>query len=130
MKSLIAFVTIAAFLAAVPAFAGNAVSDMHPEEAYPDDAPALVSPGPYVEVIRQVQEKLHELDFDPGPVNGASSSKLQAALAQFQLSEALPVSGMLDQRTLLALGLDPADLVTDQPDAAGREDAAAGGSAD
>ena len=114
---------------ASPASAGSAVSDMHPEEAYPDEAPALVSPGPYVEVTKQVQQRLRELDFDPGPVNGASSSKLQAALAQFQLSEALPVSGMLDQRTMLALGLDPADLVTASQDAPPR-DAAAGGSAD
>jgi peptidoglycan hydrolase-like protein with peptidoglycan-binding domain len=128
MKPLIAFA--AALLVAVPAFAGNAVSDMHPEEAYPDNAPVLVSPGPYGDLLKQVQEKLHALDFDPGPVNGASSSKLQAALAQFQLSEALPASGMLDQRTLLALGLDPAELVTVQPDAAAGEDAAAGGSAD
>jgi peptidoglycan hydrolase-like protein with peptidoglycan-binding domain len=125
MKSLISSAVAALCLAALPAFAGNAVSDMHPEEAYPDDAPALVSPGPYVEVIKQVQQKLHDLDFDPGPVNGASSSKLQAALAQFQLANALPVNGMLDQRTMLALGLDPVALVT-----APEDNAAAGGSAD
>ena len=118
-----------ALLVASSASAGSAVSDMHPEAAYPDDAPGLVSPGPYVEVIKQVQERLRQLDFDPGPANGVSSSKLQAALAQFQLSEALPVSGMLDQRTVLALGLDPADLVTASQDTA-PQDAAAGGSAD
>ena len=107
MKSLIAFA--AALLAALPAFAGNALSDMHPEEAYPDNAPVLVTPDPYVDVVRQVQEKLHQLDFDPGPVNGASSSKLQAALAQFQLSRALPVSGMLDGQTLQELGVQPSE---------------------
>lgn len=134
MSLLVTFAAGALFVAAAPAFAGTALSDMHPEAAYPDDAAVLVSPGPYVDVIKQVQQKLRELDFDPGPVNGASSSKLQAALAQFQLSEALPVSGMLDQRTMLALGLDPADLVTVSQDAAPQDaapqDAAAGGSAD
>lgn len=130
MKLLIAFAAAVALLAAVPAFAGNAVSDMHPEEAYPDDVPALVSPGPYVDLLRQVQEQLRGLDFDAGPVNGASSSKLQAALAQFQLARNLPASGMLDQRTLLELGLDPAALVSSQPEeAAVQPEAAAGATA-
>lgn len=128
MKSLIAFA--AAFLAVVPAFAGNALSDMHPEEAYPDNAPVLVSPGPYVDVVRQVQEKLHELDFDPGPVNGASSSKLQAALAQFQLSRALPVSGMLDEQTLKELGVRPSGGEAARGSSSSREDRSLQGSCD
>jgi peptidoglycan hydrolase-like protein with peptidoglycan-binding domain len=105
MQFRVTFAAGAALLVMAPAFAGNAVSDMHPEEAYPDDAPLLVSPGPYVDLVTQVQKKLHELDFDPGPVNGAASSKLQAALAQFQLSRALPVSGMFDEQTLKELGV-------------------------
>lgn len=112
------------------AFAGSAVSDMHPEEAYPNDAPVLASPGPYADLLRQVQEKLHGLDFDPGPVNGASTSKTQAALAQFQLSRNLPASGMLDQLTLLELGLDPSALASSQPEAPSQPEAAAGGSAE
>ena len=111
-------------VAAGPAFAASALSDMHPEEAYTDNAPVLASPGPYADLLRQVQEKLHELDFDPGPVNGASTSKTQAALAQFQLSRNLPASGMLDQRTVLELGLDPSELVSSRPEAS------AGGSAE
>ncbi len=123
MKPSIAFVA-AALLGAAPALAGTALSDTHPEEAYPSDTPPLVSPGPYTELVRQVQEKLRALDFDAGPPNGAMSTKTQAALAQFQLSQLLPASGMLDQATLLALGLDPAALVS-----AG-EQASAGGSAE
>ena len=118
-------VIAAALLAAAPAFAGTALSDTHPEEAYPNDAPPLVtSPGPYAELMKQVQERLHVFDFDPGPANGAMSTKTQAALAQFQLSQLLPASGMLDQATLLALGLDPAALVSSG------EDASAGGTAE
>jgi peptidoglycan hydrolase-like protein with peptidoglycan-binding domain len=90
-------------LAAVPAFAGKAVGDIHPEEAYPDDLPPLASPGPYAELIKQVQEKLHEHGFDAGPVNGQFGTKTQAALAQFQLAQTLPASGMLDDDTLRAL---------------------------
>jgi peptidoglycan hydrolase-like protein with peptidoglycan-binding domain len=111
------FIFAAAFFAAGPVLAGTALSDSHPEEAYPNDAPLLVSPGPYAGLVRQVQERLRSLDFDPGPANGATSSKTQAALTQFQLSQGLPASGMLDQRTLLALGLDPAALVSSDGDA-------------
>lgn len=97
----------ALLLFAGSAFAGNAVSDIHPEEAYPNDALMLVSPGPYADLIRAVQEKLHEQGFDAGPVNGDFGSKTQAALAQFQLSTMLPASGMLDAKTLSELGVSP-----------------------
>ena len=91
--------------AAAPAFAGKAVGDIHPEEAYPDDLPQLASPGPYAEMIKAVQEKLHELGFDAGPVNGQFGTKTQAALAQFQLAATLPASGMLDDDTMRELGV-------------------------
>jgi len=52
------------------AFAGKAVGDAHPEEAYPDNLPALASAGPYASFIQDVQEKLHQYGFDAGPVNG------------------------------------------------------------
>jgi peptidoglycan hydrolase-like protein with peptidoglycan-binding domain len=106
----------AALLAAGPALAGTALSDLHPEEAYPSDAPPVVSAGPYADGVRQVQEKLRALGFDAGPADGAISTKTQAALAQFQLSQLLPASGAIDQATLLALGLDPAMLVTPPQD--------------
>ncbi|HET7197960.1 MAG TPA: peptidoglycan-binding domain-containing protein [Burkholderiales bacterium] len=102
-------VAAGALFFAASASAGNAVSDNHPEDAYPNAAPPLTSPGPYAGLIEQVQEKLHGLDFDPGPVNGAWTSKTQAALAQFQLSDLLPASGMLDERTLRELGVQPAE---------------------
>lgn len=124
------FVFAAALLAAAPALAGTALSDTHPEEAYPDDAPPLLSPSPFAPLIRQVQDKLHAFDFDPGPVNGAMTPKTQAALAQFQLSQLLPASGMLDQPTLLALGLDPAALVSSGEEAPSGDEASAGGTAE
>lgn len=93
-------------LAPAPVFAGKAVGDTHPEEAYPDNLPQLASPGPYAEMISQVQESLHQHGFDAGPVNGAFGTKTQAALAQFQLAMILPVSGALDDDTLRALGVE------------------------
>ena len=92
-------------LVSAAAFAGTAVSSLHPEEAIPDNLPLLASPGPYAELISQVQEQLHAHGFDAGPVNGDFGTKTQAALAQFQLAQPLPASGALDDETLRALGV-------------------------
>ncbi|HEX2567246.1 MAG TPA: peptidoglycan-binding domain-containing protein [Burkholderiales bacterium] len=80
-------------------------NEIHPEEAYPNDLPRLTSPGEHSALIQQVQEKLRARGFDAGPANGDFGSKTQAALAQFQLSQSLPVSGSLDSPTLNALGV-------------------------
>jgi peptidoglycan hydrolase-like protein with peptidoglycan-binding domain len=91
-------------LAAAPAFAATPFTSLHPEEAIPDPAQA-VSAGPYTDFISRVQERLRELGFDPGPVNGDFGEKTQAALAQFQLSRTIPAGGQLDVQTLLELGV-------------------------
>jgi len=96
------------FLVAPPFAASAAAPGLHPEEAYPDNIPPMVSPGPFTEFIKQVQEKLHQHGFDAGPINGDFGPKTQAALAQFQLSAVLPASGSLDERTLSELGIERA----------------------
>lgn len=88
------------------AIAATPFTSNHPEEAYPDNAPSLTSADAYSALIRQVQERLHALGFDAGPVNGEFTSKMQAALAQFQLSRTVPVSGALDDATLAELGVE------------------------
>jgi len=98
-------VASAVLVAMTSAYGGTALSDMHPEEAQPDNAALLASPGPHAPMIEEVQRKLHERGFDAGPINGAFGSKTQAALAQFQLAQTLPVSGALDDDTLKALGV-------------------------
>jgi peptidoglycan hydrolase-like protein with peptidoglycan-binding domain len=106
MKLLNCVIGSALALALTSAHAGTALSDAHPEEAYADNLPSLVtSPGPYAPLIKDVQQKLHDLGFDAGPVNGEFGTKTQAALAQFQLAQTLPASGALDDETLQALGV-------------------------
>ena len=105
----------ALFLFAGAASAGSELSDMHPEEAYPDPSPAAAapaSPGPFSDLFRQVQEKLNELGFAAGPADGQFDGKTQAALAQFQLSWPLPASGSLDAQTLAALGVRPNEVTS------------------
>lgn len=88
--------------ASLPCIAQQAVG-IRPAEAIPDNLPRAASPGPYDEFIKQVQQKLNELGFDAGPVNGDFGEKTQAALAQFQIANLIPASGSLDGATLLAL---------------------------
>jgi len=64
-----------------------------------------VAQDPTTDFIKRVQEELNAQGFNAGPVNGDFGAQMQAALAQFQLSRALPASGQLDVDTLLALGV-------------------------
>ncbi|MGH8668558.1 MAG: peptidoglycan-binding domain-containing protein [Burkholderiales bacterium] len=79
-----------------------------PAGTAPQQAPAE---SPYAGFNKQVQEKLQQLGFYSGPLNGDFGPNTQAALAQFQLSVPLPASGSLDEQTVAALGIgrdDPA----------------------
>lgn len=103
----------AAVLLLAPAlsFSGSPFTDIHPEEAYPEpEVPADFDP--YAGLVSRVQERLRNLGFDAGPINGDFGSKTQAALAQFQLASGVPVSGQLDKPTLEELGVErePASL--------------------
>ncbi len=90
--------------APLSSIASGPFTALHPEAHEPDPT-AQTSPDPYTGFISQVQEKLRELGFDAGPVNGDFGGKTQAALAQFQLSRTIPASGQLDKETLSELGL-------------------------
>jgi hypothetical protein len=91
---------VVALLVSSPALAAN------DEQSSPPSEQQSASPSPYAELNKQVQEKLRAESFYDGPINGDFGFYTQAALAQFQLSRALPASGSLDETTLAALGLE------------------------
>ena len=92
-------------LAPALSLSGGPFTSLHPEEAYPDpEVPAYFDP--YSGLISEVQRGLRARGFDPGPVNGDFGAKTQAALAQFQLSALIPVSGSLDDATLAELDIE------------------------
>lgn len=66
----------------------------------------LPAADPYAERNKRVQEVLRQRGFYNGPVNGDIGPNTQAAIAQFQLSMPMPASGMLDETTLAALGVE------------------------
>ena len=124
------FGVVAVLLAApLGAMAADAFTSLHPEEALPDPA-GQVSPDPYTGFISRVQEELRALGFDAGPVNGDFGTKTQAALAQFQLSSAIPASGQLDDQTLAELGIKRGDTQDSGAASAGASEAEPGLPAD
>src|SRR5688572_23262628 len=94
----------ATLLTAQGAFAADEPSS-RAEETRPDST-QRTSPNPYTDFNKRVQEKLRELGFYTGPVNGDIGPNTQAALAQFQLSVPVPASGQLDELTVAALGVE------------------------
>jgi peptidoglycan hydrolase-like protein with peptidoglycan-binding domain len=105
MKALLGALGALLIGVSLPALADQPVGAMHPEESIPANLPRMTSPGPYDEFTKQIQQKLNELGFDAGPINGDFGAKTQAALAQFQIASLLPASGMPDAMTLLELDL-------------------------
>src|SRR5678815_4797007 len=58
--------------------------------------------------VRQVQTALRSRGFDPGPVDGVMGSKTTMAIRNFQLSQGLTPSGMMDEATMNALHIQSA----------------------
>jgi peptidoglycan hydrolase-like protein with peptidoglycan-binding domain len=100
MKRLILILLLAPALA----MASGPFTSINPERFVPVDE-ERTAPSQYADFISAVQERLNVLGFDAGPANGDFGAKMQAALAQFQLSLAIPASGQLDDETLSALGI-------------------------
>lgn len=65
---------------------------------------------PNIEIVKRVQERLHANGYDIGPVDGVLDLRTQRAIAEFQLSQALPAGGTMDDDTLKALGVDIAEV--------------------
>jgi peptidoglycan hydrolase-like protein with peptidoglycan-binding domain len=53
--------------------------------------------------IREAQRALGELGFRPGPVDGVIGRKTRDALARYQRSQKIPVTGSLDAETMVRL---------------------------
>ena len=76
------------------------------EQPQAKDAEQSAQLDRYTALIKQMQQRLKAEGFDPGPIDGESGGRTQAALAQFQLSRSLPAGGQLDDKTLAELGVE------------------------
>src|SRR5262249_26028512 len=81
----------------------DAYLSVHPRPAGNTTAPS--SPSPRRDLIRQVQERLQTVGYNPGTIDGAMGPQTQQALRWFQNSKGLRSTGDLDELTLNALGI-------------------------
>lgn len=62
-------------------------------------------PLPTKTTVLNTQNRLKELGYPPGPIDGIMGSKTRAALGEFQTDNKLPVTQSLDRETLKALSI-------------------------
>ncbi len=88
--------------------AGQPAAPVTPGTASPAAVPSSLSP----DAIRAVQDRLKQLNFYSGGVDGMWGAETQAAIARFQQGRGLQANGQLNPATISALGLNPNSFVT------------------
>lgn len=63
------------------------------------------------QAVREVQQRLHRLGYYGGPADGIWGARSRTALERFQGKNKLQVTGELNSATVMAMGLNPNDLV-------------------
>jgi peptidoglycan hydrolase-like protein with peptidoglycan-binding domain len=67
---------------------------------WPLDAPAQGE-----RQVLQAQRRLQALGFDPGPIDGVLGPRTEEAIREYQRTQGLRATGVLDAETRAALGL-------------------------
>lgn len=84
--------------------------------AAPREAPR---PTPAPRFVRDAQQALRDLGYEPGPIDGVLGPRTRTALMRYQHAEGLPATGRLDTETLVRLDIHQRVLQTsDEPEAA------------
>jgi len=82
-------------------------SDIRPRASAPrsrKDSTAMAGD----EMVKAAQQALREKGHDPGSVDGRMGPKTQQALRDFQNAQGIQVTGELDAKTMVSLGVEPA----------------------
>ena len=91
------------------AVVGNEVGKEHTAQGRPGvtgPSTPIASNSPYrSSTVRDVQQALNAKGYNAGPADGQWGPSTEIALKQFQASQGLPVNGVLDARTMNALGV-------------------------
>ncbi len=70
----------------------------------PTAAPRAALPPMQVRTMRDVQQRLQDLGYDPGVIDGVPGARTMSALAAFQKDRGLRPTGRMDSVTREALG--------------------------
>lgn len=99
---ILLFITrINPLLAEVDLSTGTVIQN-YPDE--PNDSGVLLKLNPAT--LRGIQQKLNQLGYDAGHVDGAMGPQTQSALRNFQEATGIEPTGTLDFLTLSALGVE------------------------
>ena len=71
------------------------------------NAATVYKNGSQGEVVKQIQQKLKNLGYYDGAVDGIFGEKTTAAIRQYQSKNGLAADGIVGQQTLKALGINP-----------------------
>jgi peptidoglycan L-alanyl-D-glutamate endopeptidase CwlK len=69
----------------------------------------ILKEGDQGDEVKKLQQRLKDLGFNPGEVDGEFGLGTEAAVLAFQKSEGLLAHGIVDEETLTALGFEPED---------------------
>ena len=90
-------------------YVGHEVGEKHTAEGKPGVVISTNVPpsnSPYASTtVRNVQQALNDKGFNAGPADGRWGPSTETALRQFQTAQGLPSNGVLDARTMNALGV-------------------------
>ncbi len=75
--------------------------------------------------LRQAQAALKVLGQDPGPIDGLWGARTRSAVLEFQAKQSVEESGLLNEVTCEALGLEGRAIEFDEPEPLSAEEAAA-----
>ena len=75
--------------------------------------------APEPRFVRDAQQALRDLGYEPGPIDGRVGPRTRTALQRYQHAEGLPATGRLDAETMVRLDIHQRVLQTsDAPEAA------------
>ena len=67
--------------------------------------PARPAAQPAPRFVREAQQTLRHLGYQPGPADGVMGPRTKTALAQYQRAERIRVTGQLDAETMARLDI-------------------------
>jgi Putative peptidoglycan binding domain len=67
--------------------------------------PARQAAAPAPRFVREAQQTLRQLGYQPGPIDGVVGPRTKSALAQYQRAERIKVTGQLDSETMARLDI-------------------------
>jgi len=67
--------------------------------------PVREAAPPAPRFVREAQQTLRHLGYQPGPADGVMGPRTKSALAQYQRAERIKVTGQLDSETMARLDI-------------------------